>query len=236
MNFREPLEAKLKRDKTNIDSAVVDFFYSKPTPIREDDISMYKPHIITELKAFSVKHYGRALGETVLSSAVGSICRKHSQISSSEVKYCLAKIIEEKKLLTFNVHDLSIILKRYEQDKIKVAQVYHEVKANLWKHEEDRKIAYTFLQEAMKKNSEGLHLTIYEKIAIGKHISSNWSKDRIEEVKKEAINSLPKMQERLTKLNDKGFQAHLEDAEMNLPVWWTPDLLFGSLVFENQNK
>lgn len=236
MNFRDPLEIKLKSDGNTIEKAVIDFFYLKPTPIKDEEIGMYKPSLALELKKFSLEHYDKEFGDKVLVGALKQLASKHNNVSVREIKYCLEQVIEKNKLKPFNIHELSQFIKRYESDKKKVTEAYQAVKEKLWKKEETKQKAYTFLQQALKKNSEGQHLTIYEKAAIGNDFSKKWVKKQIESLKKEVENSLEAMQTELDKRRKGGFESFINDPEQNYPVIWNEMLLFGTLAFNQLEK
>lgn len=158
-------------------------------------------------------------------------------MSTTEVKYCFSRIIELDQLKPFNIHELNQALKRYESDKKKVSETYHHVKRLLWKQEEERQKNEAFLQEALKLNSEGKHITIYHKAEIGLHASQEWSKARVKAIKEEVNSSIDKMVEELSRRREhQGLDFFKETKEMNTPMMWTPYLLFGVFAFNSIEK
>lgn len=91
---------------------------------------------------------------------------------------------------------------------------------------------HEFLQNSLRKHTEGEHMTYYEKARVGRHFSQDLTESRYDTLKSIAVEQYPAELEKVGNFRSRSFDGFANDVKMDKPVALTEDLLFHMLVYD----
>lgn len=236
MQKREELMKRLNVLRINPSNEELEMLISFGKEIKNEKQEMVNPTLSLELKRLGTLFFSKDIDSNMIIEFISRLRNKCSQISVKEVKWLFQEIIDNKTDINnyFKLSEVFRIIDNYLDKKQRVSKVSFELRQEEKKFEAFANDAFQFLQDAMAKFEKGEKLSIYEKCAIGKR--HEFEIKGSEELKEKAINELSNENEKIANKHKTEYLGLFVDPELDIPVFWTVDLLYRSYLFEAIEK
>jgi len=235
MHNNSELIERLRRKGITVTSVAVDFFYTNPKPMNQEERSMWFPHLVNTLRTWSNQYHGKEPDKNITTTIANKIKKEYGNLSISEIHYCLDRVTngdeEIKQEWNLNANSILTVLKRYAGKKQRIKTEHYAMQREEAERYEAAGKIQSFLSEAKHKYNDGQELTIYERSVLGKELLKNVPTNEINDFR----NLFDENKDYWKKQEQNNDKLKLGDDVVNyIPLIITEEVLFNARYFDTK--